>query len=270
MIFDQNRFDLGEQIFIYSGAQVYSHQRYDDRCSQFNEEGVVYISQGLEDFLNLSELDGQSLKFEMGVFIGEGPGYTSENQVKIRSPIIVHGYFEFPIRGILTENIVGDYGAYNNDEVDVFLPIEEIISIQEEYREDNIPLLEVKMNTPSTIGGPWDETTMTCINPNWEASAYVLSVDSVESIDEVTREITSIDPNLNATVTKAYNSIGFNINNDPLDSTQRTTYLYSVLALVILGVGLVMIQFFTLRVRQKGISYFGQNGLNVDACKSIF
>lgn len=269
MIFDQYELDVGEQIFLYSVAPVYSHQRYDDRCSQLNEDGVIYISQGLADYLNLTDLNSQSLKFEMGVFIGEEPAITGE-QVKTRSPIIVHGYFEYPIRGILTENIVGDYGAYNTDEVDVFLPIEEIIAIQEKYRKDNMPLLEVMMNTPSNIGGPWEESTMECMNPVWDASAYVLTVDSVDAIDEVTREITSIDPNLNVTVTKAYNSSGFNVNEDPLASTKRTTYLYSVLALVILVIGLVMIQFFTLRVRQKDICYLRQNGLNEATCKSIF
>ena len=269
MIFDQYELDVGEQIFLYSVAPVYSHQRYDDRCSQLNEDGVIYISQGLADYLNLTDLNSQSLKFEMGVFIGEEPAITGE-QVKTRSPIIVHGYFEYPIRGILTENIVGDYGAYNTDEVDVFLPIEEIIAIQEKYRKDNMPLLEVMMNTPSNIGGPWEESTMECMNPVWDASVYVLTVDSVDAIDEVTREITSIDPNLNVTVTKAYNSSGFNVNEDPLASTKRTTYLYSVLALVILVIGLVMIQFFTLRVRQKDICYLRQNGLNEATCKSIF
>ena len=269
MIFDQYELDVGEQIFLYSVAPVYSHQLYDDRCSQLNEDGVIYISQGLADHLNLTDLNSQSLKFEMGVFIWEEPAITGE-KVKTRSPIIVHGYFEYPIRGILTENIVGDYGAYNTDEVDVFLPIEEIIAIQEKYRKDNMPLLEVMMNTPSNIGGPWEESTMECMNPVWDASVYVLTVDSVDAIDEVTREITSIDPNLNVTVTKAYNSSGFNVNEDPLASTKRTTYLYSVLALVILVIGLVMIQFFTLRVRQKDICYLRQNGLNEATCKSIF
>ena len=269
MIFDQYELDVGEQIFLYSVAPVYSHQRYEDRCSQLNEDGVIYISQGLADHLNLTDLNSQSLKFEMGVFIWEEPAITGE-KVKTRSPIIVHGYFEYPIRGILTENIVGDYGAYNTDEVDVFLPIEEIIAIQEKYRKDNMPLLEVMMNTPSNIGGPWEESTMECMNPVWDASVYVLTVDSVDAIDEVTREITSIDPNLNVTVTKAYNSSGFNVNEDPLASTKRTTYLYSVLALVILVIGLVMIQFFTLRVRQKDICYLRQNGLNEATCKSIF
>ena len=61
MIFDQYELDVGEQIFLYSVAPVYSHQLYDDRCSQLNEDGVIYISQGLADHLNLTDLNSQSL-----------------------------------------------------------------------------------------------------------------------------------------------------------------------------------------------------------------
>ena len=257
---------------VFGVEPYYAHQRLEDRCDEVNDAEGVYISRELADYLNIDNISGVSLHFQIGIYIGESPSAVLDengNQTRLsRSGISVLTDLTYPIKGVLNENIVGNYGLMNQS--DIYLSAQEIEKMQIEYQQKNQELLDVMSTEPAeyvTMNTTYP--LMMCMKQGWQASAYVVNIDSPEAVDDVVRSITAIDSNLNATVTKAFANNGLEISQDAANTVKQTVYMYSVLIVLALLMGLTIMNYLMVRMRKKDLYYLQQNGLSDQDLTSI-
>lgn len=239
----------------------YQHQHFEERCSQKIDIPTgthgVYISSRLAKHLGIEKLNGQSIHMKIGVPIAEQPSLVGKEEIEGRHPLPVLGEFEFVIIGIIDENIRGNYGIFN--EADIFLSIEEIEEIQNEYRENNKDKIENFSQIVSKNLSDDDHIYMLCSEKDWKASAYIVNLSSKADPLTVISEINKIKPNLEVTVTELMTDT---VNQDNATTLKRTVMSYSMLVGLTCFVGSVLIHYFEFVLRKKDMHYLNRLGIN--------
>ncbi len=249
---------------------TYEHQKYDQRCEMVNDEDGVYISASLAKYLGIETLAGQSIRMKMGVVVAEEPclgTYADGYQEVGRYPFIVVDTMEFKIKGILKENVFGNYGIFND--VDIFMPIEDIQALQEKYlaKEEVQTLLQQKMQEKAPHMQNFEGKEYYLITKmGWEASALVINVDNPEAIYATMAEIENIDPDYVVNLTSiSTGSIDKNITNQ----LKKSVLLYSCVIIVGETLGIVVINYFQLRSRKNDFTFLYRNGVSKSDVQSI-
>ena len=207
---------------------------------------------------------------KMGVVVAEEPclgTYADGYQEVGRYPFIVVDTMEFKIKGILKENVFGNYGIFND--VDIFMPIEDIQALQEKYlaKEEVQTLLQQKMQENATHMHNFEGKEYNLITKmGWEASALVINVDNPETIYATMAEIENIDPDYVVSLTQvSVGSIDKNITNQ----LKQSVLLYSCVITFGEILGIVVINYFQLRSRKNDFTFLYRNGVSKSDVQSI-
>jgi ABC-type antimicrobial peptide transport system, ATPase component len=254
--------DSGE--YYYPIAPSYSHQKIDKRCEDVVGEEGLYISKQLADYLGIEALDGQSIRIKMGVAIAQGEGILIDEdgkQYDSRTPFYVLESFEFKIVGILSENIFGNYGVWN--QADMYLPIEKIEEICQETRKNNRHVIKAYEDVLiDEVNG-----LRMCVDIPWQASAYVINIKDYEAVNDVVMAIKDIDPYLDVSAT--FLSSGRS-DQDANEVIKNTVMIYSAILCLTLFAGSVMMNYFNLKTKERDMAYLSQNGFSKSDYQQIF